>query len=82
MARNAEVWYKHIMSVRQKMSLTPEMEAEIRRGTISTDVRQRTVEEKDRCMREEGFLKRLRAGDPDVTRRWNTILQILSLRPV
>jgi hypothetical protein len=80
--RNAQVWDEYIAGVRQKLDLTADEEAEIRGGVISKDIYQRAVAEKDRCVREKGFLQRLRDNDPDVAHRWNTLLQILSLRPV
>jgi hypothetical protein len=81
-ARNAEQWDSYIGNLKTRFPLTAEQEAEIRGGVVDVGVRQWTIEQKDRLVKDLAFYKRLMDGERAANDEWGRVTAILSLRPV
>jgi hypothetical protein len=81
-ARNADLWDRHIADLKTRFPLSAEQEAEIRAGIVSLNVRQWAIEQKDRMVKDRAFYKRLMDGDREANGEWGRVTAILSLRPV
>jgi hypothetical protein len=81
-ARSAQQWNEYMGWLKQRIALTPEMEAEVRNGVVREETWRWAREEKDRLVKDRAFYRRLMDGDRKATEDWERIKLLVGLRPV
>jgi hypothetical protein len=81
-ARSAEQWNSYVGWLKQRIALTPEMEAEVRNGVVREETWRWARDEKDRLVKDRAFYRRLMDGDRKATEDWERIKLLVGLRPM